>query len=194
MSVATAFRPIPPRLAVPVALAIVASGALVLAAMGREWICACGTVKLWYGGLNTSEGSQHLTDWYTWTHVVHGFLFYGGLWLVARRLPLSWRWLIAVFLETAWEIVENTPWIIDKYRAGTISLDYFGDSIVNSLGDILAMAVGFWIASRAPVWLSLLVVLVIEVTLALVIRDNLTLNIIMLWLPIDAIREWQAGG
>ena len=168
--------------------------ALALAAMRRNWVCTCGTVKLWYGGLNTAENSQHLTDWYSWTHIVHGFLIYFLLWLALRRLPLSWRWMVGIFGETLWEVIENTPWIIDRYRTGTVSLDYFGDSIVNSLGDIAAMALGFWVASRAPVWVSLVLALVIEVGLALVIRDNLTLNLIMLTVPIEAIRQWQAGG
>ncbi len=194
MSVLPAVRPLPPRLAVPLALVIIAAGALTLAAMGRTWICTCGTVQLWYGGLNTSQDSQHLTDWYSWTHIVHGLLFYFGLWLIARRLPLSWRWLIAIVGEVGWEIVENTPWIIGKYRAETISLDYFGDSIVNSVGDVLCMVAGFWLAAKLPVWASIAVALVIEVILAIAIRDNLTLNVIMLWFPIEAIRQWQSGG
>ena len=193
MSAPAALRPFPPRLTAALAVAIVAAGALALAALGRPWICACGTVKLWYGGLNTAEGSQHLTDWYTWTHIEHGLLIYFVLWLVARRLPLSWRFVAAVALEVGWEVVENMPWIISRYRDETVSLDYFGDSIVNSLGDVLAMMLGFLAAARLPVWASIALALVIEGLLALLIRDNLTLNIIMLWFPIDAIRQWQAG-
>jgi hypothetical protein len=187
-------RPIPTRLTILLSIAIVAAGALILNAMGRVWICTCGSVKLWLGDIVSSEGSQHLTDWYTFTHIIHGFLFYLGLWFLLRRWPLSIRFLIAVFGEMGWEVVENTPWIIDKYRAGTISLNYFGDSVVNSVGDVLAMIAGFWLAAKLPVWASVAIVVVIEVVLALVIRDNLTLNVIMLWFPIEAVRVWQSGG
>ena len=194
MSVFPAVRPIPTRLAIPLALAIIAAGVLILAAMGRTWICPCGTVKLWYGGINTSEDSQHFTDWYTWTHITHGLLFYLGLWILFRRWPLSVRWLLAIFGEVGWEIIENSPWIIERYRAETISLNYFGDSILNSFGDVLAMILGFYAASRLPVWGSVVIALAIEAMLAVVIRDNLALNVIMLWFPIEAIRHWQAGG
>lgn len=193
MSIPAARAPLSPRLTAVIAVVLVAGGALALAAMGHPWICACGTVKLWFGGLNTSEGSQHLTDWYSWTHIEHGLLFYLALWLVARRTPLSWRFVIAVAVEVAWEIIENSPWIIDRYRAETISLDYFGDSIVNSLGDVVSMMLGFLIAARLPVWFGVAFALAVEVVLAVLIRDNLTLNVIMLLFPLDAIRQWQAG-
>ncbi len=183
LSAPAGLRPLPPRLTAALAVAILAAGALALAAMHHPWICACGTVKLWYGGLNTSEGSQHLTDWYSWTHIEHGLIFYLVLWLVARRVPLSWRFVAAVVIEVAWEIVENSPWIIDRYRAETISLNYFGDSIVNSLGDVLSMMLGFLIAWRLPAWFSIAFALAVEVVLAVLIRDNLTLNVIMLLYP-----------
>ncbi len=194
MSVSAALRPLSPRLTAALAVVIVAAGALALAAMHHPWICTCGTVKLWHNGLNTSEDSQHFADWYSWTHVEHGLLFYLGLWLVARRAPLSWRFIVAVIIEGGWEVLENTPWIIDRYRAETISLNYFGDSIVNSVGDVLSMMLGFLIAWRLPVWFSVAFALAVEVALALIIRDNLTLNVIMLLWPLDAIRQWQAGG
>ena len=160
--------------------------------MGRVPICRCGYVKLWHGIVNSSENSQHLTDWYTFSHIIHGIGFYAVLWLLARRLPLSTRFALAVFLESTWEVLENTPMIIERYRAVTISLDYYGDSIINSMSDIGAMMCGFALASRMPVWASLACVLVLELFVGWRIHDNLTLNIIMLLHPMEAIRRWQS--
>lgn len=175
------------------ALTMLALVAAVELKMGRVAMCACGTVKLWHGTVQSAENSQHISDWYTWTHLLHGILFYGLLTALAPRTPLALRMLAAVAIEGTWEVVENTPFIIDRYRAATISLDYYGDSVVNSLSDIAAMMGGFWLAKRVPVWMSIAAVIAVEVVLALVIRDNLTLNIIMLVHPFDAIRNWQAG-
>jgi hypothetical protein len=186
-----------PRGRLLVAIAIVATlavGAVALYAMGHPLICKCGYVKLWHGVTVSSENSQHITDWYTPSHLIHGLLFYFALWLVARRWPVGTRALIATVVEVGWEVVENTPWIIDRYRAATISLDYFGDSVINSTSDAVAMLVGFALAWRLPVWASILIAVILELVCGYLIRDNLLLNVIMLVAPQDWIRTWQAGG
>ena len=141
----------------------------------------------------SSENSQHLTDWYTPSHVIHGIAFYALLWLVARRMPVGSRFVLALALEAAWEVLENTPMVINRYREATIALDYYGDSVINSVADIGAMVAGFWLARAAPVALSLGFVVVMELFVGYMIRDNLTLNIIMLLYPLDAIKRWQGG-
>jgi hypothetical protein len=169
---------------------LVATAAILLA-MGRPPICTCGTVALW--GPVGPRQSQMLVDWYSPSHVVHGFLFYAALHLAARSWPVERRFLIALFVETAWEVIENTPAVIDRYREATIALGYSGDSILNNLSDIAMMVVGFLAARRLPLWASVAIVLLLEIVPLVVIRDNLALNVWMLLAPTDAIRDWQAG-
>jgi hypothetical protein len=176
------------------ATAVVAAAALIELAMGRVPICKCGYVKLWQGVVNSSENSQHIADWYTFSHIIHGIGFYALLWFFARSLPPAPRFLLAVVLEAAWEVFENTPFVINRYRAATISLDYYGDSVINSVSDVVSMMCGFWMARRAPLWLSIAIVVVLEVGVAAIIRDNLTLNILMLLHPFGVIKHWQLGG
>ena len=166
---------------------------LTLWIMGREPICKCGYVKLWHGVVVSAENSQHLSDWYTPSHLIHGFAFYFLLWLFARRLSIGWRLLIATIVEIAWEILENTNAVIERYREVTISLDYYGDSILNSTADVAAMMLGFWMAMRLPVWLVIALTILFEVVTMYVIRDGLALNVIMLLYPLASIAEWQAG-
>lgn len=187
------------RLKLPAALAlsalVIAAAAGIEYAMGRQPICKCGYIKLWHAARGDSEMSQHLADWYTYSHVLHGVIFYFLLWLVFRgRLSVGARLVLATLIEGAWEIFENTPFIINRYRTQTISRDYFGDTIINSVGDILAMIVGFLIASRLPAWVTVFLLIATELVLLYLIRDNLLLNIIMLVYPLEWIKQWQAGG
>lgn len=159
--------------------------------MGRSLLGPDGKFGLWEGSIWSSENSQRFADPYSFSHFVHGILFYAFLWLGARKIPVRPRLLIAVLLEAAWELLENSPLIINRYRAVTVSLGYEGDSVLNSLSDILMMMLGFLFAWRMRPWLAVATVVVMEVGCAMVIRDNLTLNIIILVHPFDAIREWQ---
>jgi hypothetical protein len=162
--------------------------------MGRSMLGPDGKFGLWDGNIWSSENSQRLADAYSFSHIVHGILFYAVLWLVARKLPVRHRLLIALALEAGWEMLENSPLIINRYREATISLGYVGDSVLNSLSDVLMMAIGFFFASRMPVRVSVAAVILMEIGCAFWVRDNLTLNIIMLIHPVDAIKHWQMAG
>ncbi|MBS0476040.1 MAG: DUF2585 domain-containing protein [Proteobacteria bacterium] len=181
------------------ALAVALATGAVLLAMGRSAICKCGTVKLWWGVVQSSQNSQHIADWYSASHLIHGLLFYFFADLLWRRWklfggkPASWALPIAVAFESFWELLENSPLIIDRYRAVTVSYGYEGDSVVNSLSDIGFMALGFWLASKLPVWASVALALFLELFTLYFIRDNLTLNVLMLVWPLEAVRQWQAG-
>ena len=174
-------------------LLLVVLAIAILLAMGRPPICTCGTVKPWVSSAASPETSQMLADWYSASHLIHGFLFFGLLWLVARRVPITWRLCIAILIEASWEIAENSPWIINRYRSATAAVGYSGDSVLNSTSDIVMMILGFLAARRLPLWASVTIIVVLELIPLFVIRDNLTLNIIMLLHPSDAIKAWQAG-
>lgn len=175
-----------------VAAAIIAVQALVLFAMGQPPICACGYVRLW-GGISGPEISQQLTDWYTYSHVIHGIGFYVALWLIAPRAPVAIRFILALALEGGWEIFENTPFIIDRYRQSALAQGYFGDSIINSVADTVASAFGFMLARTLPAWGTVALIISIELFLVYMIGDSLTLNVIQLIHPTEAISHWQAG-
>ena len=180
------------------AITLVTLGALF--AMDRPPICTCGYVSLWYGDINSSGNSQHLSDWYTPSHIIHGMLFYGLGWLLFSKLGLGGKvtgrhaFTLAVAIEAAWEVLENTSWIIDRYRSVTVNWGYSGDSIINSMADIGWMSFGFWLALRLPVKVTVALAVAAEILTALVVCDNLTLNVVMLLYPFEFIREWQALG
>ena len=179
--------------AVLATLIILVATAAILLAMGRPPICNCGEVALWEPSAMSPRTSQMLADWYSPSHLVHGFLFFAALWWVARTRPVEHRFLVALLVEVGWEVIENTPLIIDRYREATAAIGYTGDSVINSLSDAAMMAIGFLAARRLPLWLSVALVLALELAPLIVIRDNLTLNIWMLLAPNDTIRAWQAG-
>src|SRR3954451_24405211 len=182
------------RKSLVLAAIILAVAAAILFAMGRNPICTCGSIDLWVGERDSAGTSQMLADWYSLSHIVHGVLFYALLWLMARRWPVERRFLVALLMEASWELTENTPMVIDRYRATTAALGYTGDSVINSLSDILMMALGFLLARKHPLWASIVLLVALEIVPLFVIRDNLALNIIALISPNAAIAAWQAGG
>ena len=190
---------VPDRRGIAFSLAAWLAAGAILLAMGRNAICQCGTIKLWHGVVQSSENSQHIADWYTFSHIIHGLLFYFFAHILWRRWkllggkPAIWALPIAVVFEAFWELLENSPLIIDRYRAVTVSFGYEGDSVVNSLADIGWMALGFWIASKLPWKVSLAMAVAFELFTLIMIRDNLTLNVLMLVWPLEAVRQWQAG-
>lgn len=175
------------------ALFVLAAGS-VLFLMGQVPICECGYVKFWHGVPVSSQNSQHIADWYTFSHIIHGFIFYWLIdWLTPDDWPLALKLILAVLPEIAWELFENTDWVINYYRANTISLDYFGDSVINSVSDISFMVVGFFAAYWLPWWAVVLLILGFEAVCLHYIRDNLTLNMLIFIHPFDTIVDWQAG-
>ncbi len=192
-------RLLPDRKGWTAALFVALAVGAVLLAMGREPICTCGTIRLWWGNVQSSQNSQHIADWYSFSHVIHGLLFYFFAWLLWRRWglpggrPARWALPIATACEGLWELLENSPVIIQRYREVTISYGYEGDSVVNSLADIGFMTIGFLIAARLPARASVALALAFEAFTLWMIRDNLTLNVVMLAWPVDAVRQWQGA-
>ncbi|MEF2554473.1 DUF2585 family protein [Aurantimonas sp. A2-1-M11] len=176
-----------------VAAGFIALQALALLAMGQPPICECGYVTLWSGSVSGPENSQQLTDWYTYTHIIHGIAFYLILWLVAPATPIGLRFAVAVGIEAGWEVFENTPLIINRYREAALAQGYFGDSVINSLSDTVASVGGFVLARTLPVWAIGVLVIAAELFSAYMIRDNLVLNIVQLIYPSEAISNWQVG-
>lgn len=173
--------------------AITLVGLVILWFAGRDLICPCGRVEIFDGWPAPGENSQHIFDWYTLSHVIHGFLFYALLVPLARWLSFGWRLALATLIEVAWEIVENSEAVIEHYRSATISVDYNGDTVINSFFDVMAMWLGFALARVFPVWLSVVAVLALELAAMLAVRDGLTLNVLGFLMPMDWIAEWQAG-
>lgn len=173
--------------------AIILAAALAELAMGRRLISESGRVLFWVSDVNGNENSQQVFDWYSPSHVIHGMLLYAGVWLLARgKWPLGAALAVTVGLESAWEVLENSPIVIDRYRQ-TMAAGYVGDSVLNSVCDILCCAAGFALARRLPVAASVALIVAMELGVMWVIRDNLTLNVIMLLHPFESIKTWQQG-
>lgn len=173
--------------------AIFAIAAVVLAGMGQAWWCSCGSPVPWSWDTWSLHNSQHILDAYSFSHMQHGLVFFGVLALLGDRASIGTKLWAALGFEAAWEVLENTPMVIERYREATISLDYFGDSVANSMSDLAACWLGFEIARRLPWWGTVLLFVVVELAMLWAIHDSLILNVIMLLYPLDAIREWQAA-
>lgn len=176
-----------------VAITLVIAQVVILYLMGRVPICECGYVKFFEPDVNSAGNSQHIADWYTPSHIIHGFLFFALAWLLFRKHSVAFKLAFAVLIEAAWEIIENTPMVIDHYRSATMAVGYSGDSILNSAMDTVWMALGFYFALKMPIWVTVLVAIVFELFTGWLIRDNLTLNVLMLLYPIEAIKTWQSA-
>jgi hypothetical protein len=190
-SASPSIRDIRPRHWAAVAIIILIMGAVELA-FARHAICTCGYIDLFHPALDAGN-SQHLFEWYTPSHITHGFLFYFFGWLLFRRASPGVRLTLAVAIEAAWEVLENSPIIIDRYREATIALGYTGDTVINSMADVASMALGFAIARRIPWWATAAIAIGFELLTLAIIRDNLTLNVLMLVSPIEAIKQWQSA-
>ncbi len=168
---------------------------VLLANNGRIWWCKWDIpIYIWSSDVWTKHNSQHFFDPYSFTHILHGFMFFWAARLIFKRgIGFTWMLFAAVLAECTWEVIENSAFIIDKYRSNTASLDYFGDSIANSIGDVVACIVGFWVAHKLQVWRSIILFLIIEAILMFTIKDSLLINIIMLIYPIEAIKVWQGA-
>ncbi|MDA1335113.1 MAG: DUF2585 family protein [bacterium] len=184
------------KLGIFLSIGVILITVIILSVMGRVPFCECGEIGLWGGIYLNPQMSQQLADIYTPSHFLHGIIFFWILYALRKKIPMSIgvMLLIATVVEVGWEIFENTEFIINRYREVTISFDYYGDSIYNTVGDILFMMVGFVFAYKLPGWASIIAFLVLETGVLLLIRDNLTLNILMLVYPMEAIRIWQSGG
>lgn len=172
---------------------LILTAVVLLLLQGRVWWCQAGDVVPWSWNIWSTHNSQHIIDPYSFTHVLHGVLEFWLISLVFPRVPLAWRFFMAIFVESSWEVAENTSYVIQRYREETMSLDYFGDSIINSLADIVCCGLGFFIAYKLRFWKSLALFIATEVILILTIRDSLIINIIMLTWPIEALKNWQVG-
>ena len=174
-------------------LGVVAISIVLLNLQGRVWWCQSGDYLPWAWNIWSSHNSQHVLDPYTFTHILHGVIEFWLIGLIFRKMPLAWRLVLAIVIESSWEVAENSSYIINRYREETISLDYFGDSIINSLADITACVFGFIVAYKIRFWKSLGFFVLTELILLLTIRDSLIINIIMLIYPLEAIKLWQIG-
>lgn len=176
------------------ALALLAIQGAALLLMGHPFTCTCGSLKFWQDVVASPENSQQLSDWYSFSHIIHGLLFYLLLWAIFPKMPVGWRLLIALGIEVTWEIIENTPMVVNHYRAQALAQGYTGDSVVNSLSDTLAAALGFVLAWKWPIFIVIGLAVGLELFTAYMIRDGLVLNVVQFIHPLPFIWQWQAGG